>query len=112
MYIPAPQKEMNVLKLSHNRKILRFTSTVSLLLFLYADAYFLSIFMFSLKFMKDNKPQIFRTTMSQDTGGDVDEIPEEYLAIRTEEAGKAAREALRIRFSNFDEDLNQKYASG
>ena len=112
MYIPAPQKEMNVLKLSHNRKILRFTSTVSLLLFLYADAYFLSIFMFSLKFMKDNKPQIFRTTMSQDTGGDVDEIPEEYLAFRTEEAGKAAREALRIRFSNFDEDLNQKYASG
>ena len=46
--------------------------------------------------------------MSQDTGGDVDEIPEEYLAFRTEEAGKAAREALRIRFSNFDEeDLNQ-----
>ena len=51
--------------------------------------------------------------MSQDTGGDVDEIPEEYLAFRTEEAGKAAREALRIRFSNFDEeDLNQNYASG
>ena len=51
--------------------------------------------------------------MSQDTGGDVDEIPEEYLAFRTEEAGKAAREALRIRLSNFDEeDLNQNYASG
>ena len=51
--------------------------------------------------------------MSQDTGGDVDEIPEEYLAFRTEEAGKAAREALRIRFSNFDEeDLNKNYASG
>ena len=99
MYIPAPQKEMNVLKLSHNRKILRFTSTVSLLLFLYADAYFLRLLMFSYQFIKDNKPQIFRTTMSQDTGGDVDEIPEEYLAFRTEEAGKAAREALRIRFS-------------
>ena len=43
----------------------------------------------------------------------MDEIPEEYLAFRTEEAGKAAREALRIRFSNFDEeDLNQNYASG
>lgn len=28
MYFPAPKKEMNVLKLSHNRKILRFTSTV------------------------------------------------------------------------------------
>ena len=65
------------------------------------------------KFMKDNKPQIFRTTMSQDTGGDVDEIPEEYLAFRTEEAGKAAREALRIRFSNVDEeDLNKNYVSG
>ena len=36
-------------------------------------------------------------SMSQDTGGDIDEIPEEYLALRTEEAGKAAREALRIR---------------
>ena len=35
--------------------------------------------------------------MSQDTGGDIDEIPEEYLTLRTEEAGKAAREALRIR---------------
>ena len=38
--------------------------------------------------------------MSQDTGGDVDEIPEEFLDLRTEEAGKAAREALRIRFRN------------
>ena len=38
--------------------------------------------------------------MSQDTGGDIDEIPEEYLDLRTEEAGKAAREALRIRFGN------------
>ena len=35
--------------------------------------------------------------MSQDTGGDIDEIPEEFLDLRTEEAGKAAREALRIR---------------
>ena len=38
--------------------------------------------------------------MSQDTGGDIDEIPEEFLDLRTEEAGKAAREALRIRFGN------------
>lgn len=38
--------------------------------------------------------------MSQDTGGDIDEIPEEYLDLRTEEAGKAAREALRIRSGN------------
>ena len=38
--------------------------------------------------------------MSQDTGGDIDEIPEEYLTLRTEEAGKAAREALRIRSWN------------
>ena len=47
--------------------------------------------------------------MSQDTGGDIDEIPEEFLDLRTEEAGKAAREALRIRFGNITKSQSLLY---